>query len=192
MEALVLQDYFRRCPTGTSEGLFSLSLGYIQVDTPLDVEEIQSALAELSRIGLYDYDADTEVLLDRTALRNNPLRNGVNKKTGEISPDKRITHAVRAFEGIPDSMLKLEFLALADLYSRDLADAIREASPYDYSSPSKAPSEPSLSPSEGASREEKSSKEESREEDSKVDTDAVEFATKAFGADVVRVVGDAP
>lgn len=156
-DALVLQGYLDRCPTRTSEGLFPLSLGYVQVDTPLDETEIPDALDELSRAKLYDYDPEAEVVLDRTALRTNPLRNGVDKKTGEIRPDKRIASAVKIFESTPETGLKVEFVALADLHSPDLADAIREASSYAYPSPLEAPSKDHPRTIEGASREESES-----------------------------------
>ena len=82
-EALVLQDYCGRAPTRSSEGLFPLPLGYIVVDTPLVEQEIRVAFEELSAARLFDYDFNAEVVLDRTALKTNPLRNPRDKKTGE-------------------------------------------------------------------------------------------------------------
>jgi hypothetical protein len=133
-EALVLQDYLARCPTRTSEGLFPLVLGYIVVDTPLDRDEIKAAFDELADAGLFEHDAENEVVLDCTALKTNPLRNGRDKETGEPKVDKRIPNAIRIFEGLPDSPLKVKLVALADAYSPDLADAIRANSTYSYSS----------------------------------------------------------
>ncbi len=210
-EAIVLQDYLGRCPTRVSEGLFALALGYVVVDTPLSEAEVRSAFAELSKAGLYEYDADSEVVLDRTALRVNPLRNPRDKETdevvlnekGEPKRDKRIPNAVRMFEALPDSRLKPTFVALADRYSPDLADAIRADSIYAYSSPSGGPSKDHASTIEGASREETSSYEErpSRNEQRTEDTpsairhlkespgedEALALLEHELGADVVEV-----
>lgn len=190
-DALVLADYLGRSPTRTSEGIFTLALGYVEVDTPLDKAEIMVAFDELSRAKLYDFDVDSEVVLDRTALKTNPLRHPrdkdgerlTNDKTGDLKIDKRIPSAVRIFEAIPDSILKVEFVALADLHSPDLADAIREASTHSYPRTSGGPSKDHASnyaypstiegpskahprPIEGPSREESESRrgEESRGE----------------------------
>jgi len=196
-EAVVLQDYLGRCPTRTSEGLFPLALGYVSVDTPLTEAEIEDAFAELSEAKLFDYDLENEVALDRRALIVNPLRHPRDKegerkarKTGELLFDKRIPNAVRVFSSVPDSPLKIKFVALADLYSPDLADAIREESTYAYSSPSQGPSKDHAStiegPSkdhgrtiEGPSREETSSYEESQSREESRDASEVEEQSPA-------------
>lgn len=172
-EGLVLQDYLGRCPTRTSEGLFQLAMGYISVDTPLVDEEIKAAFRELSKAGLYDYDEDNELVLDRSALRINPLRNSIDKKSGEIKVDKRIPNAVGLFQSMPESSLKLEFMALADVYTPDLADAIRAESTYSYPSPIEAPSEDHQTKFEGPSREESSRYEESQSRDEVTQLDQV-------------------
>jgi hypothetical protein len=170
--ALVLQDYVGRRPSGTNEGLSDLPLGHVTVDTPLTKDEALAAFKELSSASLIDYDATNEVVLDRRKLRTNPLRHPrdkegerkVNEKTGELLIDKRIPHAVRLFGAVPDSPLKVTFVALADSYSPDLADAIREDSTYAYPRTSEGPSKDHRSPTEGPSRDELSREEKRREE----------------------------
>lgn len=201
-EALVLADYCSRCPTRTSEGLFSLNLGYIEVDLPLDTAEIVAAFDELSAAKLLDYDAKNEVVLDRTALRLNPLRHPRDKQgervvfsdgphKGELKIDKRIPNALRIFESVPESPLKIEFVAMADLYSPDLADAIREASKYAYPSPLEAPSEDHARTIEGPSKSLSQRRAVTRgigDEDSRSDIDAVDLVKQSLNAEVV---GDA-
>jgi hypothetical protein len=182
-EALVLQDYLGRCPTRTTEGLFPLALGYVAVDTPLTKDEILAAIEELSRAKLFDYDIDNEVVLDRSALRINPLRNGADKKTGEVRVDKRIPNAVRLFLSMPDSRLKIEFMVLADIHSPDLANAIRSEESYPYTSPLEAPSKDHASTIEGPSREESSRLEGNRDETSSPAL-AVRHLRSALGAEV--------
>jgi hypothetical protein len=195
-EALVLQEYLGRCPMRTSEGLFSLALGYVEVDTPLGKTEILKAAEELSAAGLYRFDFDNEVVLDRTILRTNPLRHPRDKsgeriadeKTGELKVDKRIPNAVKVFAAVPDSRLKIEFVILADRDSPDLADAIRADSTYAYPRTLDGASKDLASPTEGPSREEQSSYEEessgaelskSTQEDSRVAAVA-----EAFNAEI--------
>lgn len=121
VEAKAVRLYVLTCPTRVSEGLFTLAVGIIAHDVGLDESAVRRALDELEAAGLVAYDADAEVILDRTALRYTPLANG--KKGGE---DKRIPGAVRKFEAVPDSPLKAEALGLAKAYSPDLHDALVE------------------------------------------------------------------
>jgi hypothetical protein len=123
----------------SNEGLFELSVGHIAADTNLSTDEIREALEELSVAGLVDYDTDNEVVLDRLALKTNPLRNPrdeegepvVDSRTGKPKVDKRIPNAVKLFCQVPESPLKLEFIGLAFKHSPDLADAITvDEAPY--------------------------------------------------------------
>lgn len=120
VEAKAVRLYVLTCPTRVSEGLFTLAVGIIAHDVGLDEWTVRRALDELEAAGLVAYDADAEVILDRTALRYTPLANG---KRGE---DKRIPGAVRKFEAVPDSPLKAEALGLAKAHSPDLHDALVE------------------------------------------------------------------
>jgi hypothetical protein len=169
--AMVVRFYVMTCPTRVSEGLFQLPLGHLIHDTGLQPEHVDQALSDLESAALVLYDHDAEVVLDRTALKHNPLRNGLNKKTGEVKPDNRILSAVKLFEQVPDTPLKLEFFRLAFEYSPDLAQPLGErfpsltfaTGPHLEDTPFEAPSKPLASPSEGASREEASREELSRE-----------------------------
>jgi hypothetical protein len=174
-DAKVLRSYLQRCPTRSSEGIFCVSQAYIVADTALTEAEVDAAFAELSEAKLFDYDADAEVALDRVALKTNPLRNPrdktgrpiISEKTGEMKIDKRIPNAVRIFENVPDSHLKVEFVCLADKFSPDLADAIRADSTHAYPSPLRGPSKPLASLIEGPPKDrvETSSYEESQSRD---------------------------
>lgn len=149
-------------PARTSEGLFELSTVHIAADTNLNLEEVAEAFRELSRAKLIDYDDLHEVVLDRLALRTNPLRNPRDEdgepklhekgpKIGKPMIDNRIPHAVKLFAQLPDSQLKLEFLTLAHRYSPDLADAIQADSTYAWADFTQGPSKDLPSSSEGPS-----------------------------------------
>ena len=111
------------------------------------------------------------MVLDRTALRFSPLRNGTttDKVTGEIKvkPDNRIPAAVRLFENVPETPLKVEFYRLAHEHSPDLANALGMRFPSltlavdnpDVPFPPEAPSEPLDRSSQAPSREEASREE---------------------------------
>ncbi len=155
--------------TRLSEGLFELSPGHVAADTGLSVDQALAALQEIGAAGLADYDPDAEVVLDRQALRTNPLRNGLNKETGEVQRDRRIKPAVQRFEQLPDTPLKATFLELADLHSPDLANAIREDLGLPVPAPPQAPTQgpwhgPTQGPTQGPSREESSRGEQIRGE----------------------------
>jgi hypothetical protein len=141
-EAKLVAVYVWTSPLRLSEGLFVQPPGYIALDTGLTIDQVRAGLAECEQVGLLRFDPDCELVLDPLALKVNPLRNGVNKKTGEVVPDKRIVPAVRKLRSLPSSPLKREFLALAAEHSPDLAAALSE-------DPAKGPSEgPAKGPSE--------------------------------------------
>lgn len=157
--AKLLRLYVLTCPARVSEGLYQLPIGIAAHDLQLPAREIEQALAALKAAGLVDYDPEAEVVLDRTALKYQPLRNGTGP-TGEVKPDKRIAGALGRFEQVPDSPLKAELYRCARRYSPDLADALLSRWPdltLVEQAPSEplrqeAPSKPLASPSEGASR----------------------------------------
>lgn len=105
------------CRSRNSEGLFSLAVGLIAHDTGLDEEAVTAALDHLVTSGRLSYDPNAEVVLDRTALKQQPLRS---------ESDNRIAGAVRKFESVPDTPLKAEFLELAKAHSPALHRAILE------------------------------------------------------------------
>ena len=183
--AKVVRYYVQTCPTRVSEGLFQLPLGIVAHDTGLTEDQVRHGLDQLDAAGMVSYDEDAEVVLDRTALKVNPLRNGMNKMSGEVKPDHRIAGALRMFEAVPDSTLKGEFVRLARQHSPDLADALviefgREIEPRRWplidaddlpdDLGQQAPSEPLRSTSRGPSREEarRGEPEERREEGGRV------------------------
>lgn len=132
--------YALTCPHRRSEGLYELAPAHAAVDTGLEVERVEKALAELTESGLLLYDFDAELVLDPDALRVSPLRNGVTRD-GEPRADKRIDPAVRHFELLPPSPLKARFVAIADEASPDLAAAIRAHLGTSWEAPLEGPSE---------------------------------------------------
>jgi hypothetical protein len=150
-EAKLLALYVWTGPTRISEGLFAVAPGHIMVDTGLDQQEIIDAFEELSEADLIDFDAEAEVVLDLLALRRSPIRNGIDAKTVEIRVDKRIVNAVKRFEAVPDTDLKVKFMVLADAFAPDLSDAIREDQHY---TPPEKPrlDKPPISPLQGTSK----------------------------------------
>ena len=125
--AKVVRYYVQTCPTRVSEGLFQLPLGILVHDTGLSETHARQGLAELEAAGLVSYDEAGEVVLDRVALKVNPIRNGTVRdgpRKGEVKADNRIPGALRMFEQVPDSPLKVEFVKLARAHSPDLADAL--------------------------------------------------------------------
>lgn len=151
-EAKLLALYVWTGPTRISEGLFAVAPGHIMVDTGLDQQEILDAFEELSNADLVDYDPEAEVVLDLLALRRSPIRNGIDAKTGEIRVDKRIVNAVKRFDAVPNTDLKVKFMVLADAFAPDLSDAIREDQ--HYTPPEKVPLSPLQGTSKPPSREE--------------------------------------
>lgn len=125
--AKVVRYYIQTCPTRVSEGLFQLPIGIIVHDTGLTENDVRQGLAELEVAGFINYDELNEVILDRVALKVNPIRNGVVREgpnQGKPKPDNRLAAALRMFDQVPSSPLKDEFWNLARLYSPDLADAL--------------------------------------------------------------------
>jgi hypothetical protein len=130
--AQVVAFYVWTCRLRSSEGLFELAAGHVVVDTGLGEDQVLAALEELEHVGLVSYDVEAEIVLDRRALRDNPLKNGIHRsgpKAGEVAPDNRIKGAVTRFAQMPDTPLKVEFLRLALRHSEDLALAIGQGHP---------------------------------------------------------------
>jgi DNA-binding transcriptional ArsR family regulator len=152
--AKVVRLYVLTCSHRLSEGLYHLPVGIIQHDTGLEPQHVDQALRELADARLIDYDPDAEVVLDRTALKFAPLKNGVDRDTGEVRVDKRIAGAVRKLEHVPQTPLMAELYRLAVQHSPDLAAALAVEWPVlaDDEGPTRppvdnqAPSEPLASP----------------------------------------------
>jgi hypothetical protein len=128
VDAKVVRLYLLTCNHRLSEGLFDIKIGHIVTDTGLSAEVVGLALEELEHAGLINYDASVNVVLDRTALKYSPLRNG-KSRDGVIKQDARIPGAVRLFENVPDTPLKAELYRLAARYSPDLKFALGERFP---------------------------------------------------------------
>ena len=140
-DAQVVALYVLTCKHRVTEGLYELPVGQVAFDTGMSEAEVLVALEELSRVELVDYDQEHELVLDRRALRDNPLR-------GE---DKRLRGAVRRVEPIADSRLKVELYRLALAHSPDFALALGNALPHLTLAADQA--KPLASPFEGASAE---------------------------------------
>jgi hypothetical protein len=113
-DAKLVGFYIWTCPARTSEGLFQLNITHIAADVGLDLNATEEALAALEDAGFVSYDPDREIVLDRMALRTQPLRR---------EGDNRVKSAVRIFSAIPDTPLRAEFLALA----RETSPALYQA-----------------------------------------------------------------
>jgi hypothetical protein len=176
--AQLVRMYLLTCPLRLSEGLFHLPVGIAAHDLGLTVEQVAKALAELAGARLVDHDPDAEVVLDPTALKYNPLRNGVDRETGATKPDKRISGAIRKLRQVPPTRLLDELHMLAVEHSPDLAAAMAAEWPHlgsqqapskPLAGPMQAPSKPHRSPPEGASRDrEELERRSSREEQCRV------------------------
>ena len=121
-EAKLVRLYLLTCANRLSEGLYQLAIGIVAHDTGLSPDAVVEALGELESVALASYDRDAEVVLDRTALRYAPLRNGTDRE-GNVKRDNRIAGAIRHIENVPDTPLKEAQYRLA----RDLSPALREA-----------------------------------------------------------------
>lgn len=146
--AKVAYFYIATCRTRVTEGIFELPLGIMVHDTGLSEGHLRQGLAELDAAGIASYDEVGEVVLDRRALKDNPLKNGVDKD-GVVKPDNRLKSAVKLFGQVPDSPLKAEFLRLAKEHSPDLAaKLVEDFGDLTTTHRVEAPSEPLSSPSE--------------------------------------------
>ncbi len=121
-EAKLVRLNLLTCANRLSEGLYQLAIGIVAHDTGLSPHAVVEALGELESVALASYDRDAEVVLDRTALRYAPLRNGTDRE-GNVKRDNRIAGAIRHIENVPDTPLKEAQYRLA----RDLSPALREA-----------------------------------------------------------------
>jgi hypothetical protein len=150
VDAKLVRLYLLTCSNRVSEGLFQLPVGIVAHDTGLSAEVVELAFEELAHAGFAEYDADAEVVLDRTALRFAPLRNGQDRD-GAVKQDKRIPGAVRLFENVPATPLKAELYRLAAEYAPDLKYALGERFPALTFAVEGLMPEPNLSPMQGAS-----------------------------------------
>lgn len=116
--AQTLYLYLQTCRHRNSEGLFCLPTSYAATDTGMTATEIETAFSTLIDAGYIAYDEEREVLLDRHALR-------FFQPTGI----KQIRGAVRVFQRVHTSSLKVELLRLAYVFAEDFAEALTEACP---------------------------------------------------------------
>lgn len=155
-EAKLVRLYLLTCANRLSEGLFYIPVGIMAHDTGLSLESVERAMSELESVALVSYDREAEVVLDRTALRYAPLRNGKDKD-GNVKRNMSIPGAVRLFENVPDTPLKHDLFQLAAEHSPDLREALEERLPSlrpaipRQGRPALAPLEPALSSAQGAS-----------------------------------------
>jgi hypothetical protein len=119
--AKVVAFYVWTCRERITEGLFELPFGHVIHDTNLSEKQVRDAFTELDEIGFVTYDEDAEVVLDRRALRDNPLRHGRDKTTGEVKRNGRMTSAIRLVEQVPETPLKRGLHRLALEHSPDFA-----------------------------------------------------------------------
>jgi hypothetical protein len=118
--AQALAGYLWTCPHRATEGLFVLPLAYLEVDTGIGRDEALATFAELEQLGLANYDADAEAVLDRRALRDQPILKAT---------DNRLTSAVpRALEVRSPRLLR-ELYLLAVEYSPPFAEKLGYACP---------------------------------------------------------------
>lgn len=154
-EAKLVLYHVKTAPQRLTEGCFRLPLQYVAMEEGLTEPETLKAIAELEDQNFIEYDADSEVVLDLTALLH-------------FSPKgwPQIQGAVNALLEVPDnSPLLARLYELAKRYAPDLAKAIRGEYVVD---PTKTltgdprypyadtPSIPSPYPIEGVSRAEQS------------------------------------
>lgn len=158
-DAKVIAFYVWTCSTRCSEGLFRVPLAYIVSDTAIPEDKSLAALEELHRASLIDYDEESETVLDRVALKHNPIRNGVDRDTGMVTINKRLPGALKQLESLSDSPLLQSFAVIASRLSPDFGFAIYEKFSY-LKPPSDSPASkplasPLVAPTKGGEEKEK-------------------------------------
>jgi len=154
-DAKIVVSYVWGAPARSTEGLSRIPISYIMGDNGLSETEVINALDELQAVGMVEWDEETETILDCLSLKFNPLKNGVNKETGEVTVNNRLPGALKQLDSLINSPLLHSFAQLASRYSPDFALAIYEKYPW-LETPDEAPPKPLASPYQGGSREEKS------------------------------------
>lgn len=127
-EAQLVELYIRTCRHRATEGLFRLPPGYVEEDLGMERALVEAAIAEVIEHREFLYDWAAGVVLDKQALRFNPLGRRGDPDTWDRSraPDKRLASAIRKLQELPPTPLLKHLLVLADRYSRELADLMRE------------------------------------------------------------------
>jgi hypothetical protein len=110
--------YLLTCRHRNSEGLFYLPKAYVATDVGMTAAEVELAFDALVAARFIDYDPEAEVILDRHALRYFQPRG-----------PKQIAGAVRVFEQVARSPLKVDLMRLAYLYAEGFSEALVEACP---------------------------------------------------------------
>lgn len=115
-DARLLAIYLLTCPSRTAEGFYGLPQAIVVDHLGLTPDALTGAFSALSGVGFADYDQGAEVVFIERALKYNPPR-GVKSIAGAVS-------VLDSTHGSP--ALFDRFLAAADKYAPDFADAIRE------------------------------------------------------------------
>jgi len=121
-ESKVVYFYILTCRERVSEGLFSLSPESLAAAVSLDLSDVFLAIEELQMAGLITWDIDSELVLDRNALRTNPVP---GPRPGK-RPDGRAAAFAKRFVRLPRASILNEFLALAAMHSPYLVRVIEE------------------------------------------------------------------
>lgn len=114
-DAKLVLYHVKMAPQRLTEGCFRLPLQHIALEEGLTEPETLKAIAELEDQGFIEYDADSEVVLDLTALVH-------------FSPKgwQQIQGAVNALSEVPDkSHLLGRMYEIAERYAPEFAEAIR-------------------------------------------------------------------
>lgn len=190
--AQTLELYIRTAPNRSTEGLFHFGAGAVADYLGMEREEVFSALSELQEADRpFMFDAEAGVILDRSAVRDNPLG---KRKTKDEWPadqkknlDNRIKGAIRKLKALPKTPLLLQLLIVADAHSPEFAEAMRDE--FDLPEPdtdsylqasTKAPSKPLTKP-----RVEKESESESSSEEEEKSSDPLRDLISAFDAEEI-------
>ncbi|WP_130648210.1 hypothetical protein [Egicoccus halophilus] len=128
-DAQVTAFYVWTCRARISEGLYELSAGQVALDTGMSEDEVLAAFDELDRLGIASYDPEAEVVLDRRALRDRPLKHGTDPRTGEVKVNRAMGPAVALFLQVAETPLKREAYRLAATHAPDFAHGIGSARP---------------------------------------------------------------
>ncbi|MPZ69724.1 MAG: hypothetical protein GEU71_09360 [Actinobacteria bacterium] len=159
-----LEFYIRTCPQRNSEGLSRMRWGAVEDDLGMPRDVARTALNELLRAGRpFVYDDRAEVILDKDALRTQPIgRKNVDPDAWDkdAKHDNRLKAAVARINDLPRSRELLKHLYIvAESYAPEFARLLAE----EFTDITEPLSEPLLKPlSKG--RVEQSREEESRDE----------------------------
>jgi hypothetical protein len=123
----ILYPYLLTNGHSNAEGIYRLPTGYIAADLGLDIPDIETALAALSRIGFAHYNADPEIVW---------IVNMARDQIGALKPgDNRIVKAQRFYDHLPGNIFLADFF---DRYAAALHLQTRRT-PSPFEAPCQAP-----------------------------------------------------